>query len=114
MLLMPFATSGSDPTLPPEGRAGILRGKADASTLAVHVIDTGKGLDVPAEAPQTQEPEQVEEAATAEAIEQAVMYDRPVSLPQEKVASSKEFARAAAICRISRRPATTSITHAYN
>jgi signal transduction histidine kinase len=37
-------TSGSDPTLPPEGRAGILRGKADASTLAVHVIDTGKGL----------------------------------------------------------------------
>jgi signal transduction histidine kinase len=37
-------TSGSDPTLPPEGRASILRGKADASTLAVHVIDTGKGL----------------------------------------------------------------------
>ena len=37
-------TSGSDPTLSPEGRASILRGKADASTLAVHVIDTGKGL----------------------------------------------------------------------
>ena len=36
--------TGSDPTLPPEGRAGILRGKADAPTLAIHVIDTGKGL----------------------------------------------------------------------
>jgi signal transduction histidine kinase len=37
-------TSGADPTLPSDGRAGILRGKADAPTLAVHVIDTGKGL----------------------------------------------------------------------
>jgi signal transduction histidine kinase len=37
-------TSGSDSTLPSDGRAGILRGKADAPTLAIHVIDTGKGL----------------------------------------------------------------------
>jgi len=37
-------TAGSDADLPPEGRAGILRGKADAPTLAIHVIDGGKGL----------------------------------------------------------------------
>lgn len=73
--------------------------KIAASAVREVIIDTGKGLDVPAKPPQTQEPEQVEESATAKAIEQAVMYDRPVSLPQEKVASSKEFARAAAICR---------------
>ena len=73
--------------------------KIAASAVREVIIDTGKGLDVPAKPPQTQEPEQVEESATAKAIEQAVMYDRPVSLPQEKVASSKEFARAATICR---------------
>jgi signal transduction histidine kinase len=37
-------TAGSDADLPPEGRASILRGKADAPSLAVHVIDGGKGL----------------------------------------------------------------------
>jgi two-component system, NtrC family, sensor kinase len=37
-------TAGTDPELPPDGRAGILRGKADAPTLSVHVIDEGKGL----------------------------------------------------------------------
>ncbi len=37
-------TAGPDPALPSEGRAGILRGKADGPTLAVHVIDTGAGL----------------------------------------------------------------------
>jgi signal transduction histidine kinase len=36
--------SGSDPVLPPEGRSGIVRGKANGATLAVHVIDAGKGL----------------------------------------------------------------------
>jgi signal transduction histidine kinase len=36
--------TGADPTLPAEGRAGILRGKADGPTLAIHVIDTGRGL----------------------------------------------------------------------
>jgi signal transduction histidine kinase len=37
-------TAGPDPDLPSDGRAGILRGKADVPTLAVHVIDGGKGL----------------------------------------------------------------------
>lgn len=37
-------TAGPEPELPPDGRAGILRGKADAPTLAIHVIDGGKGL----------------------------------------------------------------------
>jgi len=37
-------TAGPGPVLPSDGRNGILRGKADAPTLAVHVIDTGKGL----------------------------------------------------------------------
>jgi two-component system, NtrC family, sensor kinase len=37
-------TSGPDPQLPPDGRASIVRGKATAPTLAVHVIDGGKGL----------------------------------------------------------------------
>lgn len=63
------------------------------------IIDTGKGLDVPPEVPQQPEPESPEEVAVAEAMEQAVMYDRPVAFSQQKVASHKEFARAAAICR---------------
>ncbi len=37
-------SAGPDPELPPDGRAGIQRGKADAPTLAIHVIDQGKGL----------------------------------------------------------------------
>jgi signal transduction histidine kinase len=37
-------SAGPNPELPPDGRAGILRGKADAPTLAIHVIDQGKGL----------------------------------------------------------------------
>jgi signal transduction histidine kinase len=37
-------TAGSDPDLPSDGRAGILRGKADAPTLSIHVVDNGKGL----------------------------------------------------------------------
>jgi two-component system, NtrC family, sensor kinase len=36
--------AGPDPELPAEGRAGIVRGKATAPTLAIHVIDQGKGL----------------------------------------------------------------------
>ncbi len=35
---------GADPQLPPEGRSGIVRGKAGEPTLAIHVIDTGKGM----------------------------------------------------------------------
>lgn len=37
-------TAGPDPDLPSDGRAGILRGKADAPTLSIHVVDNGKGL----------------------------------------------------------------------
>jgi two-component system, NtrC family, sensor kinase len=37
-------TAGPSPELPPEGRSSIVRGKADAPTQAVHVIDAGKGL----------------------------------------------------------------------
>ena len=37
-------TAGSDLDPPPEGPASIVRGKADAPTLDVHVIDQGKGL----------------------------------------------------------------------
>jgi signal transduction histidine kinase len=36
--------SGPDPALPPEGRSSIVRGKANGPTLAIHVIDGGKGL----------------------------------------------------------------------
>jgi signal transduction histidine kinase len=32
------------PLLPAEGRAGIVRGKAEGSCLAVHILDAGKGL----------------------------------------------------------------------
>ena len=71
--------------------------KIIASAVREVIIDTGRGLDVPAEAPQSEAP--AEPANVADDIEQAVMYDRPVSLRQEKVASHKEFARAAAICR---------------
>jgi signal transduction histidine kinase len=37
-------TTGTDPVLPAEGRAGIVRGKANAPCLAIHVMDAGKGL----------------------------------------------------------------------
>ncbi|HTX54689.1 MAG TPA: ATP-binding protein, partial [Candidatus Baltobacteraceae bacterium] len=36
--------AGEDVRLPPEGRAGIVRGKTDALCLALHVLDAGKGL----------------------------------------------------------------------
>lgn len=35
---------GPEPELPPEGRADIVRGKADGPCLAIHVIDAGRGL----------------------------------------------------------------------
>jgi signal transduction histidine kinase len=35
---------GPDPVLPAEDRVGIVRGKADGSTLAIHVLNSGKGL----------------------------------------------------------------------
>jgi signal transduction histidine kinase len=37
-------TAGPDPMLPSEGRAGIIRGKAEEPRLAIHVLDAGKGL----------------------------------------------------------------------
>lgn len=37
-------TTGGEPTLPAEGRAGILRGKVASPSLAIHVIDAGKGM----------------------------------------------------------------------
>jgi signal transduction histidine kinase len=37
-------TTGTDPVLPVEDRAGIVRGKVDAPFLAIHVTDAGKGL----------------------------------------------------------------------
>lgn len=37
-------TTGPDPELPPEGRGSIVRGRATAPALAIHVIDGGKGL----------------------------------------------------------------------
>jgi signal transduction histidine kinase len=37
-------TVGPHPLLPGEGRAGILRGKAEAPCLALHIVDGGQGM----------------------------------------------------------------------
>lgn len=37
-------TTGPEPHLPPEGRAGIVRGEAKGECLAIHMEDGGKGL----------------------------------------------------------------------
>ena len=37
-------TTGPDPLLPAEGRAGIIRGKVEGPCLPIHVVDAGKGL----------------------------------------------------------------------
>ena len=37
-------TVGPDPVLPTEDRVGIIRGEAAGPTLAVHIVDAGKGL----------------------------------------------------------------------
>ncbi len=37
-------TQGPEPVLPVEGRAGILRGKAEAPCLAIHIVDVGGGI----------------------------------------------------------------------
>jgi two-component system NtrC family sensor kinase len=37
--------TGAEATLPEEDRAGIVRGKVEAPHLAIHVIDSGKGLN---------------------------------------------------------------------
>ncbi len=37
-------STGPDPVLPDEGRAGINRSKADEPHLAIHVVDAGKGM----------------------------------------------------------------------
>ncbi|HTU02181.1 MAG TPA: ATP-binding protein [Candidatus Sulfotelmatobacter sp.] len=36
--------AGPDPLLPVEGRAGIVRGKAEGGCLSIHILDEGKGL----------------------------------------------------------------------
>ena len=69
------------------------------------IIDTGKGLDVavaqavatPTPLPTAAEP--VAEDQAASAMADAIKYDRHAPIVQEKVSSSQEFARAAAICR---------------
>ncbi len=37
-------TEGPEPVLPAEGRAGILRGKAEVPCLALHIVDGGNGM----------------------------------------------------------------------
>jgi signal transduction histidine kinase len=37
-------TEGAGPVLPPAGRAGITRGKAEAPWVALHVVDQGRGM----------------------------------------------------------------------
>lgn len=37
-------TTGDGPRLPPEGRAGIVRGQVQGPHLAIHVLDEGKGM----------------------------------------------------------------------
>jgi len=37
-------THGPEPLLPPEGRGGVLRGKADTPLVAIHVLDEGPGM----------------------------------------------------------------------
>lgn len=37
-------THGPESLLPPEGRASVLRGKADTPLVAIHVLDEGKGM----------------------------------------------------------------------
>lgn len=37
-------SAGPEPRLPPEGRARIVRGKAEQPCLTVHVLDSGKGM----------------------------------------------------------------------
>jgi signal transduction histidine kinase len=37
-------TAGPDPVLPAEGRAGLIRGKAEPPCLAIHVVDAGSGM----------------------------------------------------------------------
>jgi signal transduction histidine kinase len=37
-------TTGPDPVLPAEGRAGIVRGQVEGPSLAIHILDAGKGL----------------------------------------------------------------------
>jgi signal transduction histidine kinase len=37
-------TADTDPVLPAEGRAGIIRGKAEGPCLAIHIVDGGKGI----------------------------------------------------------------------
>jgi signal transduction histidine kinase len=39
-----LVTTGSDPLLPDEGRVGIVRGKVGRPSLALHILDAGKGM----------------------------------------------------------------------
>lgn len=72
--------------------------KIRASKVREVMIDTDKGADAPAAAAAPAPAASTAEDLT-EAIEQVIKYDRPVHIPQTKVTSDKEFARAAAICR---------------
>ncbi len=70
--------------------------KIRSSKVLEVMIDTDRGIDAPAASPVAAKPTVDEQA---QAMEQAVKYDRPVRTPPTKVSSDKEFARAAAICR---------------
>lgn len=72
--------------------------KIHGSAVREVIIDTDRGVDVPADTPQEAAIDEPS-PSTAEAMEEAVLYDRPAALPVQRVPSSKEFARAAAICR---------------
>ena len=85
--------------------------KIKLSAVREVMIDTGKGLDVaPSSAPAA--PASAAADQQAEEMAQVVMYDRPAVVVQEKVPSSKEFARAAAICREATGAVTTMFQEA--
>ena len=79
-----------------------------ASAIREVMIDTGKGLDVAPEATASED----EASTQAQEMADVVKYDRPAVIVQEKVSSSKEFARAAAICREATDAVTTMFQEA--
>jgi hypothetical protein len=75
--------------------------KIRASKVREVMIDTDKGIDTPANAAAAPPEPAPTVDEQAEAMEQVVKYDRPAHVPLTKVTSDKEFARAAAICKLS-------------
>ncbi len=73
------------------------------------LIDTDKGLDVAAGVSSAVAPPPAAESDVSAAMADAVLYDRHAPVVQEKVSSSQEFARAAAICR----QATNAVTSMF-